>query len=168
MGSPGTCVKGNCTILSLSYIRIFTSIKSANYIRLESDTVKKNRIDDFFQPVVLSEFIKDIYDLDQILAKKDANYIKWFGKDTTLSGIFAALGQTGTDVSLFKRWVEQGDVDFRLNDFEEAYEALASMRVNVGNVVRKAVYLYTCAEIAGARNSWRSAFGVKDEENETW
>lgn len=143
-------------------------IAPANYIVMDPNAMESKLIDDYFQPVFLSNFILHIFEIDNLLSSKGESFKKWFGKDTTLSGVFAAIGQTGTGIEQFIQWVKDGRVDFRLEKFENAYDALASTRVNVGNVVRKAVYKYISAEIVGDNGNWSNAFGIAKDENDTW
>lgn len=143
-------------------------IAPANYIVMDPNTVELKRIDAYFQPMFLSDFITHVYKIDNLLCGKNESFKKWFGKDTTLSGVFAAIGQTGVEIEDFIQWIIDDKINFRLDEFEKAYDTLASTRVNVGNVLRRAVYRYTCAEIAGEEGNWSVAFGIAKEENDTW
>ncbi len=142
-------------------------IVPTNYIDVDSTTVATKNMGRYFSPGFLNEFIHHIYQVDEWLASRDYNYISWFGKDTTLSGIFAAIGKADISFDDFMERIAKGQINFRLDEFSRAYDELASTRVNVGNVLRKAIYKYTMDEINNHSGEWKSAFNNK-EENEPW
>lgn len=120
----------------------------------------------FFNRQYLSKFVSAVYETDSEVMKHkspkttlfpDEEILSWFGKDTTMSGIFAALGDMNIDPSLFAKAI--GRIDFNLSSFEQEYQSLSSVRINVGNEVRKAVYRYTKGQLVGKPISWMLAFG---------
>ena len=69
-------------------------IAPANLIEWDSDSFfEAEYVAKYFETDFLCDFIKLIRNMDMALSEKDSNYLKWFGKDTTLSGIFAGLGK---------------------------------------------------------------------------
>src|SRR6185369_3046143 len=82
---------------------------------------------------------------------------EWFVKDTTLSGVFAAVGKyidikdswTKKELAEFAtqgfdtlrdRILKKG---FQLQHFTDEYNVLSSRSVNIGNFIRKVVMDYT-------------------------
>ena len=105
--------------------------------------------------------------MDEVLSEKDPNYLKWFGKDTTLSGIFAGLGKYINPENENKLLdaiekaigrVASGECDFRITEFESELSKLAGSRINVGNVVRNAIAAYTQELFTNGSASWNNAF----------
>lgn len=138
----------------------------ANYIQWDTDTILDfETLNFYFNSEFISRFLACIYEMDAILSQRDVAYIKWFGKDTTLSGIFAGIGMAfssdGDTIQYCEGIVSQlrdGELDFALDDFNKAYDALASTRVNVGNVVRRAISEYTYELILKGKASWDYSF----------
>ncbi|MBQ0088676.1 MAG: hypothetical protein KBT27_05035 [Prevotellaceae bacterium] len=119
----------------------------------------------YFNPDFITGFLLCIHDMDVELAQRNAEYVKWFGKDTTLSGIFAGLGTTiwGNGNILdkcveFVARLKNDKLDFRLDEFNKEYDALASTKVNVGNVVRRAIAFYTEKLIMSGTAFWDESF----------
>ena len=119
-------------------------------------------------PDTLSDFINQLYDFGEMLSKKDSKYIKWYGKDTVLSGIFGAMGAFMIDNGMKPQVETIGDLSlvlsgfddpFNLKDYYNAYEnKLASTKVNVGNAVRKAIFNYTKDMLTLGSSNWYKYF----------
>ena len=62
-------------------------VKFEDYTSVEGDELTR-----YFNTDFLNAFIQRVYNLDLQLKSKGASYEMWYGKDTTLSGVFAALG----------------------------------------------------------------------------
>lgn len=120
----------------------------------------------FFNKNFLTQFVLAIYETDIEVCKNNGvktsmfpnqELRSWFGKDTTMSGVFAALGDMLISPSAFAKAV--GRIDFDLTGFEQEYQSLSSVRINVGNEVRKAVYKYAKGQLSGTPINWMIAFG---------
>lgn len=146
-------------------------IASANKVVFEEDSVGDARIyRDFFTGESLTSFINLVYWLDDALSSESADYQLWYGKDTTLSGLYAAFGAQLKEV----RTVEEleriiGKIisvkkDFEIDGYNKAYSELSSVHVNVGQRVREAIFRYTKALLEGNRISWSKAFNKKDDD----
>lgn len=141
-------------------------IAPANLIEWDSDSFfEAEYVTKYFNTDFLCDFIKLIREMDDVLYRKDQMYLKWFGKDTTLSGIFAGLGKyINTEDKLLDDIrkaidrVASGECDFRITDFEFELNKLAGSRINVGNVVRKAIAAYTQELFENGSASWSNAF----------
>ena len=117
-----------------------------------------------FNPDNLNLFLNFLGKIDAGLCEKDPEHIAWYGKDTTLSGIYAAFGNylnfdknnVYESINKLRQIIEQkiADLDFNVDEFENAYTKLSSVSVNVGNVIRKGIFDYTLAALQGIRKSW--------------
>lgn len=143
-------------------------IAPANMIEWDSDSFFETEyVAKYFNTDFLCCFINLIRKMDEVLSEKDPNYLKWFGKDTTLSGIFAGLGKyinPGNENKLLDDIekaigrVASGECDFRITEFESELSKLAGSRINVGNVVRNAIAAYTQELFTNGSASWNNAF----------
>lgn len=144
-------------------------IATANKINLDDNKLLNDEaLADYFNPDTLSDFINQLYDFGEMLSKKDSKYIKWYGKDTVLSGIFGAMGAFMIDNGMKPQVETIGDLSlvlsgfddpFNLKDYYDAYEnKLASTKVNVGNAVRKAIFNYTKDMLTLGSSNWYKYF----------
>ena len=143
-------------------------IAPANMIEWDSDSFFETEyVAKYFNTDFLCCFINLIRKMDKVLSEQDPNYLKWFGKDTTLSGIFAGLGKYINpenenklldDIEKAIVRVASGECDFRITEFESELSKLAGSRINVGNVVRNAIAAYTQELFTNGSASWSNAF----------
>lgn len=127
----------------------------------------------YFNTNYLTKYLNYLYCLDEAVASQGTKVLQWFGKDTSLSGVFAALGKCFSyskedvfnldNLDGFISDVKHGKVNFHLDEFEKAYNNLSSVRVNVGNIVRKAIYVYTVELVQSGRCDWFYAFDSATE-----
>lgn len=145
-------------------------VDPSNKVRFEDDaSVEGDVLLYYFNEVFLSSFIDRIYRLDCQLKQKGANYEMWYGKDTTLSGIFAAIGsvlnENTTDLERLDRVISaiaSKPDPFKIGDFDNAYSELSSVRINVGKVLREAIFVYTKGLLTGNEMEWYQAFNSKE------
>ncbi len=144
-------------------------VDPSNKVKFEDDTqVEGDELTRYFNADFLNAFIQRIYYLDEQLKSKGASYELWYGKDTTLSGVFAALGailkENTFDLAMLddaiRRITDMRD-PFLLGEFDEAYSNLSSVRVNVGKVLREAVFEFTKGILSGNRIDWYLAFNME-------
>ncbi|WP_167895620.1 hypothetical protein, partial [Thermococcus sp. M36] len=120
-----------------------------------------------------------LYNIDLAVSEKDSQKGKeWFVKDTTLSGVFAAVGKhikiekswTKKELSEFAnkgfttlrdRILEKG---FDLSEFTAEYNSLSSRQVNIGNFIRKVIMNYTYELIQGNSPVWKVIFEESKEK----
>ena len=143
-------------------------IAPSNMIEWDSDSFFETEyVAKYFNTDFLCCFINLIRKMDKVLSEQDPNYLKWFGKDTTLSGIFAGLGKYINpenenklldDIEKAIVRVASGECDFRITEFESELSKLAGSRINVGNVVRNAIAAYTQELFTNGSASWSNAF----------
>lgn len=144
-------------------------ISPANMINLDDNKLLNDQtLANYFNAQTLSDFINILYDFDKIISRKSDKYVKWYGKDTTLSGVFGAMGAYLIDSnkipkvedikSLISQFNECPD-PFKLDDYYDAYEnKLATTKVNVGNAVRKAIFNYTKDFLSKGKSDWCQYF----------
>lgn len=145
-------------------------VQVANEVRMDDDNY--DDIQQFFSPENLNSFLKCIKNADSKFCKRDIKHLAWFGKDTTLSGIYAAFGQyingNGDQLNwnelecLINNRLEY--IDFHVDQFEEAYNRLPSTKANVGNAVRRAIYQFTLNALQSHPISWSECLMNKGEE----
>lgn len=145
---------------------------------LRINQVNKLRIEDSIVPEYSSVFFTNqrLYYFIELISQIDISSIdneklnSWLMKDTTLSGIFAALGKVTDSASNFEIPQIQKclnritDLNINVDEFETSYQKLSSVHTNVGNAVRKAVYHYFMALFEGPKISWSEAFNKKRDE----
>ena len=117
-----------------------------------------------FSPDNLNLFLRFLGDIDEKLCQKDPEHVAWYGKDTTLSGIYGAFGNylnfdknnINESINRLQQIIEQKieDLDFNVDEFEDAYMNLSSVSVNVGNVIRKGIFDYTLAALKKKKKTW--------------
>lgn len=137
-------------------------ISQVNKLRIE-DSVIPESSSEFFLTQNLYLFIELISQID-IKTINDVNLNRWLMKDTTLSGLFAAMGvMTDSSVDLRNeviydciKKINRDNID--INEFEKSYQSLSSVSTNVGNAVRKAAFIYFLALFKGTRIPWSKAF----------
>lgn len=118
---------------------------------------------EFFSQKWLSTFLTLRYEMEQDMP---LDILAWIGKDTTQTGLMAAAGRrlkSCTDMDQLKELFASLTPEcICLEDFDEAYNRLSSVRINVGNVVRRAIAAYFEAIFKGETISWRDAFKQGD------
>lgn len=135
-------------------------VQSAGKIILDEEDINSANLTE----TNLLIFLKHVAQIDRFLCDKDADHIAWYGKDTTLSGIYAALGQFTVENEKMEEWEQNANTDFlmalfqerdfHVDEFNNAYAKLSSVRVNVGNIVRNAIFSYTLDLLRGKKSSW--------------
>lgn len=145
-------------------------ISPTNMINLDDDKLLNDlNLTAYFNVQTLSKFINCLYALDKNLAGKSADYIKWFGKDTTLSGVFGAMGaflinSSGgfpkvEEIYDLISQINKKEDPFNLKEFYDAYEnKLVSTKVNLGNAVRKTIFNYTKNLLDERQPDWYQYF----------
>lgn len=141
---------------------------------LEPDVEIKNTV---YNSVFSSEFIKlyleELYLLDESVTLKETELGKeWFVKDTTLSGVFAAIGR---HIKIEESWSEKdlakfakiGFKDLRdaitskglmLSQFTDQYNNMSGRGVNIGNFIRKVVMEYVYELLENSQPNWAEIF----------
>lgn len=146
-------------------------IQTVNDLRTNDSVVEESSAS-FFTKDNLEAFINLLLKLDK---KFDNDQIgSWIMKDTTLSGLFAAIGAVYNqgwtyNVPLMLDFIHKkitilNDENINYSEFNEAYNNLSSVTVNIGNAVRKAVYIYFKNLFLNKPMSWQEAFNRNENE----
>lgn len=148
-------------------------IQTVNALRINDSVVEESSAS-FFTKNNLEAFIKLLFELDNKFYEE--KFGAWMMKDTTLSGLFAAIGtfyiQKYTyNVSLMLDFIHNiiailNNESIKYEEFQDAYHNLSSVTVNIGNAVRKAVYHYFMNLFLDKPISWQEAFIINWNEEE--
>ena len=144
-------------------------ISTVNKINLDDNKLLNHeRLERYFNANTLSEFIDEVYNLGELLSSKSGEYVRWYGKDTVLSGIFGAMGswlqENGHDVEVsaigaLTLEVGRHQDPFQIEKYYDAYNnKLSSTKVNVGNAVREAIFRYTKDLLSMGSSDWYRCF----------
>lgn len=139
----------------------------------EDDLVSQEIMDKFFNHPFLNAYLTQIFELDKSLVGFNEEYLGWFVKDTTISGIFGAIGaylqisKNDIDLVEFNKQFEnirlklEMNKFFNLKEFYTEYNSLSSSRINIGDEVRKAIFRYTLSCLNDEPISWKKAYNIK-------
>jgi hypothetical protein len=140
-------------------------INQVNDVNMDESDITGNNVA-YFSKDLLSKFILLIYQLGKNVDRND-ELLRWVGKDTTLSGLFAALGsvitsETPKETLLeAEKYIKTIDANLiNLPEFKQAYDDLSSTSVNVGNAVRKAVFIYFKEQFNRGNSNWSDSFNT--------
>ena len=143
-------------------------IQPANALRID-DTVVQMSYADYFSKDNLSLFIQILYNFDRRFSKYATS--QWLMKDTTLSGIFAAVGKyLGTkddaadgklqDINECLNRIDQNNIQYE--KFKVAYNNLSSTSINIGNVLRKGIFNFFLNLFMGKQTDWEKSLTKKN------
>ena len=146
-------------------------IQTVNALRINDSVVEESSAS-FFTKDNLEAFIKLLLELDKKFSNDQIG--SWIMKDTTLSGLFAAIGvvynqdltynvPSMLDFIHNKIMVLNNEI-INYNEFNDAYNNLSSVTDNIGNAVRKAVYIYFKNLFLNKPMSWQEAFNRNENE----
>lgn len=142
-------------------------VSPANFITVDDNSEQnQENLAHYFNTFFLRSFIERVFELDKVLCKKDERFLSWYGKDTTLSGIYASIGkftEEGIDplsvIDMFISSIETGKFCYDIDGFNEEYSKLSSVKVNLGNEIRQAIFRYTNQLLSSDTTSdWKIAF----------
>lgn len=125
-----------------------------------------------FNSVFIQKLLDKLYFIDikmnQLYGKEG---LAWFGKDTTLNGVFAGVGvylelnnDNETDnlqakiLNSFEELKKTLSEDLNLKKFNNEYDNLSGRSVNIGNLIRSVVMNYTIHKLKGENTNWKSLF----------
>ncbi len=148
-------------------------IQTPNALHINDSVVEESSAS-FFTKSRLEVFINLLIELDNKFYGRHLGL--WIMKDTTLSGLFAAMGivynmENSHDVRSMLNFISEkiyalDDTSIKYGEFQDAYNKLSSVTVNIGSAVRKAVCYYFKNMFLDKDISWQEAFNKKgcDEE----
>tara|TARA_R110002051_G_scaffold4043_1_gene21380 strand:+ start:18330 stop:19574 length:1245 start_codon:yes stop_codon:yes gene_type:complete len=134
-------------------------------------------IDLVFNTDFMLYFLTKLVALDKEISSEEGGK-EWFSKDTTLSGVFAAIGsrlnfeqiQSSDDlknkanVEFEKLEKNIKSQSYKLSHFTDQYNVLSSRSVNIGSFIRKVVMEYTIQLIEEKNQSWSDIFNKVKEK----
>ncbi len=131
----------------------------------------------FYEIIFNSTFIVQLLNKvklidDAIEINYDKNGVSWFGKDTTLNGVFAGVGRylkldkfeeapdnlEGQILNAFDKVKDTLIDDLKLEEFNKNYDNLSGRSVNIGNLIRSVIMSYTIKRLEGEDASWSKIF----------
>lgn len=144
----------------------------------ESEDTPDSVYDIVFNSKYIYYFLDKLYELDQVITEKEQNGKEWFSKDTSLSGVFAAIGNElnlstldfGSEIigktnEIFKKLTSSiNENGLQLSQFTDEYNVLSSRSVNIGSFIRKVVMEYISLLLKGSHPTWNEMFN-KVKEN---
>ncbi|MBD5197485.1 MAG: hypothetical protein HDS89_08555 [Bacteroidales bacterium] len=143
---------------------------------IEDDSlISADCVEDMFQEHNLKIYLSGLYELDKIFTAKGDKYKKWFVKDTTIAGIMGSIGaKMKAEGNILDHWFsllgnkidEKGMDPYCLDGFDYHYRSLPTSRINIGKVIRNAVYFYTLGLIDGEILTWNDAFNRSLPKNQ--
>ncbi len=148
----------------------------------EKDSDDAELYKNVFDKRFVKEFLKYLKEIDTTVNDMEPNLgLAWFVKDTTLSGILAAVGKHGPlnneltqdeihdkTTANFKELRKKIEtVGFNLKSFQNEYNNLSSRSVNIGNFIRKVIMNYTLDMLVSNKPlSWDSYFNIAKKQDE--
>jgi len=138
------------------------------------DLMEEERSLSYAEDIFGEDFMKKTL---EFLLKLDDKYshdketLVWLGKDTTLTGIFSAIGRyVGIERNLYSSFPKEKIIkgfnslldalpnDLKIDEFNKYYDSLAGRSLNIGMYIRKVVQYYTLSLLHGKKISWKDAF----------
>lgn len=169
-----------------SIIVALQSLVEKKPLRISTDKLIDNEFQDneetpeniytyVFNKNYIDLFLLKLYELDEIIIKKEDKGKEWLSKDTSLSGLFAAVGkkidfeipekineQTINAFQILISYISKNGLE--LTDFTNEYNVLSSRSVNIGSFIRKVVMLYVFGILDERKVSWKEVFNEVKEK----
>ena len=139
----------------------------------DEDYISEYQVIRYFNQPFLNIYLNSLFEIDTALNKHNKMYIKWFAKDTTISGLMGAIGarlnsmegdyneQYKQVIDAIKQKIDRQDC-FNVEQFYSDYSKLSSQKINIGDKVRRAIYNYTLALLDDTKITWSEAFMNKE------
>lgn len=143
----------------------------------DSEETSESVYDLIFTTRFLIYYLKKLLEIDKTITSIDKNGKEWFSKDTSLSGVFAAIGseidfsEIESEEELYeiteklfsKLIIAINDQKLNLSSFTDEYNVLSSRSVNIGAFIRKVVMEYFVTLINGGKPTWNIIFNKVKE-----
>ncbi|PZX46019.1 hypothetical protein [Algoriphagus chordae] len=125
-----------------------------------------------FNSEFIKKLLKKLFAIDSEMSSAYGKEgLAWFGKDTTLNGVFAGVGVylnlnssdqiDGLDEKILESFEELKTSltkELNLNKFNAEYDSLSGRSVNIGNLIRSVVMNYTIHKLKKESTNWMSLF----------
>lgn len=149
------------------------TIDDLDFDEYKNEVISEDLDEDIFTSEFVGVFLDKLKEIDEIVVKKEGDEgKKWFVKDTSISGLLAALGKYGgvkanmpaSEIEKIthkvfddlKNKFEKYGLD--LTGFTEQYNVLSSRSVNIGNFIRKVIMDYTLNLLTDNTPTWKDSF----------
>lgn len=124
-------------------------------------------------------YLSELHNLDLIIREKENVYgIAWFGRETTLSGVFAAIGKFANidervnttelinRISIvFQNLNNKINTEgLNLNEYKAEMHILSNRQANIGNFTRKIIMEYVFKLLGNENPNWKSLFALHKKE----
>lgn len=185
-----TIKKGDRRVGEFLFSTIITSLMSlvlAKPQRISSDAIYKydllneddkttlNFAEVIFDSDYISTLMENLLSVDiEVERQYDKKGLAWFGKDTTINGIFAGIGvylnlaekSEKSDPKVIKDEILEAikklktnlPDSLQLDQFEQQYNNVSGRSVNIGNLIRSVVMSYTIHRLKDEKVTWSSLF----------
>ncbi|WP_375739333.1 hypothetical protein [Pseudomonas boanensis] len=139
---------------------------NSNFIEsIQNDKEKYSELTEAFTYEFLESFVRALYEIDSA-AEKNFGYegVQWMGRDTSLSGMFAALGAKSETPEQFITICKQLVQNFRncdIPNYEAARKNIDLAKINIGAVSKRVIFKSFTSLIEGNFSTpinWHSAF----------
>lgn len=141
----------------------------------DNEEIPDNIYNSVFNREYIKLFLSELYELDKIIIENEEKGKEWLSKDTTLSGLFAAVGkninfnehaniqeQTKAIFSKLNKNITENGLS--LKDFTSEYNVLSSRSVNIGSFIRKVVMEFISGILEDKQLSWTEVFNQVKEK----
>lgn len=111
---------------------------------IQSDKDKHSELTELFTYEFLQSFVRTLYEID-LAAENNFAYtgVQWMGRDTSLSGMFAAIGAKSNTPDQFINICEQLARNFKNSDiigYEAARKNIDLAKINIGAVSKRIIF----------------------------
>lgn len=136
---------------------------------VDDEYISEEQLVQYFNQPFLNIYLNSLYEIDDALSHINEDYLKWFVKDTTISGIMGAIGNLlktckGDYNEQYERITKVLKIKIKTNDcfdvkqFYDEYNKLSTQKINIGDRVRTAIYNYTLGILNENPITWSNAF----------
>ena len=141
----------------------------------DNEEIPDNIYNSVFNREYIKLFLSELYELDKVIIENEEKGKEWLSKDTTLSGLFAAVGkninfnehaniqeQTKAIFCKLNKYITENGLS--LKDFTSEYNVLSSRSVNIGSFIRKVVMEFISGILEDKQLSWTEVFNQVKEK----
>lgn len=129
----------------ISYVEKKPVSASSSFIEsIQSDTDRYSDLVDVFTYEFLERFVQALYEIDRAAGQEFGHEgVQWMGRDTSLTGMFAALGSCSESADAFITNCTLLAKNFResnISEYEVARKNMDLAKVNIGAVSKRVIF----------------------------
>lgn len=118
---------------------------NSNFIEsIQNDKEKHSELTEIFTYEFLESFVRVLYEIDHAAERNFGHEgVQWMGRDTSLSGMFAALGARSETPEQFITTCEQLAQNFKncdISSYEVARKNIDLAKINIGAVSKRVIF----------------------------